>query len=330
MTPFVCKVTGAKANASPVDFDYAIPPRRCLNPENCFFGPRNPMYWLGDQRNMPENTIQSPHFSIRYGFREGAQHDIFKNTNPRRHVTKTVPQERRCNGKRSRLLDNKSGSAFDLTSPNCRCEAFVKNGEVRIEDTKNGRRTWTYSGTRFGPNTAVDKASFMAGPKYFPMSKGPYRLDLSNECYLYVTDSAGLVVWESLFSSGTRKAYIVDSFSGFDKDPSVWPKVKVFGGGGGGCDGESMKDTKKACGSSGCKALVGNFDDYKTCTTHDPLFHTQNACRDDTVLATKPRATSQRSVPSFLQRFDPRLRAGLEQVLQSPRTFMQGGLGGEG
>ena len=43
------------------------------------------------------------------------------------------------------------------------------------------------------------------------------------------------------------------------------------GGGGGGC--ESMIDIKKACGSSGCKALVKNFGDYKTCTKHDPLFH---------------------------------------------------------
>jgi hypothetical protein len=60
MTPFVCHVTGANANASPVDIDYAILPRRCLDPTNCNFGPRQPLYWLelGYQINMPE-TLNS-------------------------------------------------------------------------------------------------------------------------------------------------------------------------------------------------------------------------------------------------------------------------------
>jgi hypothetical protein len=63
MTPFVCHATNANTNASPIDFEYAIPPRRCLDPSNCNFGRRNPLYWLGngDEVNMPENILQAPH-----------------------------------------------------------------------------------------------------------------------------------------------------------------------------------------------------------------------------------------------------------------------------
>lgn len=88
MTPFVCTVVNSNNDASAVDIEYAIPPRRCLDPNNCVgnFGPRTPMYWLGEghQINMPEDYNQPPTYSIRYGFREGAQHDIFVGTNPRR------------------------------------------------------------------------------------------------------------------------------------------------------------------------------------------------------------------------------------------------------
>lgn len=35
MTPFVCHVEGASPTASPVDVEYAIPPRRCLDPTLC-------------------------------------------------------------------------------------------------------------------------------------------------------------------------------------------------------------------------------------------------------------------------------------------------------
>ena len=133
MTPFVCTVTGARRNASPVDVEYAIPPRRCLNPENCNFGPRQPLYWLGTgkQINMPEAKMQSPHYSIRYGFREGAQHDIFVDTNPRRYERKSLPSERQCgNGKSSRIFRDHYGD-WEMTSPNCECTAKVSNGRGR-------------------------------------------------------------------------------------------------------------------------------------------------------------------------------------------------------
>jgi len=58
MVPFECKVTEAKADA--------IPRRRCVDPTNCNFGPRQPLYWLGagEEINMPEDLRQSPHYSI--------------------------------------------------------------------------------------------------------------------------------------------------------------------------------------------------------------------------------------------------------------------------
>ncbi len=74
MTPFVCHVTGANADASLVDVGYAIPSRRCLNASNCFRPPQ-PAYWLGadDPRiNLPEITLQLPNYSILNGFRGGA------------------------------------------------------------------------------------------------------------------------------------------------------------------------------------------------------------------------------------------------------------------
>ena len=77
MTPFVCDVTGADPNASPVDIEYAIPPRRCLDPTNCNFGPRNPMYYLGeesDEINMAEPEYQSPHYSILFSLTIQATH----------------------------------------------------------------------------------------------------------------------------------------------------------------------------------------------------------------------------------------------------------------
>jgi hypothetical protein len=223
MTPFVCHVTGADPAASPVDVAYAIPPRRCLDPNNCNFGPRLPEYWLGQgsQINMPENNLQSPHYSILYGFREGAQNDIFVNSNPRRHVVQEVPPERKCSGKRSRIMDPSSWS--DLTSPDCGCTAVRQsNGEVRIYDGSRRVSTLTVGGN-FGPRDVAATSSFKADARYFPTSTGPYTMDLSDKCYLFVTDRDGLVVWESMVDSGRQNDYVNNVFTGFSPDPSEWP-----------------------------------------------------------------------------------------------------------
>ena len=80
---------------------------------------------------MPEVSLQPPNYSILYGFREGAQNDIFVNSIPRRHVTEQIPAEKMCNGKRSRTVEPSGWT--DLTSLNCRCTAKRQlNGDVRI------------------------------------------------------------------------------------------------------------------------------------------------------------------------------------------------------
>ena len=221
MTPFVCKVTGARADASPVDTALAIPPRRCLDGRNCAFGPRQPLYWLGagHEINMPENQKQSPHYSIIYGFREGAQNDIFVNTNPRRHVVKEILPEQTCNGEKSRVAEGATWT--NLTSPDCGCRA-VRNadGGVHIFDPSNNRvSTINTIGGNFGPRDVVGHADFKAGKDYFALSKRPYTMDLDDRCYLYVTDSDGFVVWESMYD----KRFIDEQFTGESPDPSVWP-----------------------------------------------------------------------------------------------------------
>lgn len=224
MTPFVCHVTGANANASPVDVEYAIPPRRCLDPTNCNFGPRQPAYWLGadDQRiNMPEVILQSPNYSILYGFREGAQHDIFVNSNPRRHVAERIPAEQMCNGKRSRTVEPAGWT--DLTSPNCSCTAKRQsNGDVRIFDGNIPISTIDIGGAS-GPLDLVKNNDFKAGGRYFPLGEGPYSMELNNKCYLFVSDANGVVVWESMFDSGYQQKYVVGTFTGMSPDPSEWP-----------------------------------------------------------------------------------------------------------
>jgi hypothetical protein len=224
MTPFVCHVTGTKANASPVDVKYAIPPRRCLDPTNCNFGPRQPAYWLGanDQRiNMPKVNSQSPNYSILYGFREGAQNDIFVNSNPRRHVTKRIPAEQMCNGKKSRTVEPAGWT--DLTSPNCRCTAKRQsNGDIRIYDGNSTISTIDVGGAS-GPLDLVKNKDFKAGGGYFPLGEGPYRMELNNKCYLFVSDANGVVVWESMFNSGHQQKYVLGTYTGMSPDPSEWP-----------------------------------------------------------------------------------------------------------
>ena len=280
---------------------HAIPPRRCLNPKQCNFGPRNPAYYLGVGKaiNMAEPNDQPPHYSIRYGFREGSQRDIFVSTNPRRHVTTLAPEEPpRCDGEPSRLsATDAGGAAWRLRSPDCSCTAELKSGkvEIRMESDESSpneverrafyltecqgdcdddadcqgdlichrhekgdpvpgcsggeqsdkdfcirpfagprvrptKRLWRHdvgNGTTFGPDDVLRGAQYKAGPDYFPMSRGPYRMDLDDECYLYVTSDDGVVVWESPVN-GSMRRMIVDSFTGRDPDPDVWPAVVEY------------------------------------------------------------------------------------------------------
>jgi hypothetical protein len=170
---------------------------------------------------MPEVTSQSPNYSILYGFREGAQNDIFVNSNPRRHVDLEIPAEQKCNDKTSRIVEPASWT--DLTSPTCRCAAKLQgNGKIRIFDGETPVSTVHIDGNS-GPRDLFKNASFKADGRYFPLGEGPYRMDLNDKCYLYVTDAKGVVVWESMFDSGHQVKYVVGTFTGMSPDPSEWP-----------------------------------------------------------------------------------------------------------
>ena len=170
---------------------------------------------------MPEVTLQSPNYSILYGFREGAQNDIFVNSNPRRHVAVTIPAEEKCNDKISRIVEPASWT--DLTSPTCRCTAKLQaNGKIKIFDGKTPVSTVHIDGNS-GPRDLFKNASFKACGRYFPLGEGPYRMDLNDKCYLYLTDAKGVVVWESMFDSGHQVKYVVGTFTGMSPDPSEWP-----------------------------------------------------------------------------------------------------------
>jgi hypothetical protein len=194
MTPFVCNVTGADPNASPVDVKYAIPPRRCLDPENCNFGPRQPMYYLGEassEINMAEPNYQSPHYSIMYGFREGAQHDIFENTNPRRHLNVSSAKEepRRCDNEvSSRLSDSAAEkTSWLLKSSNCRCTAELESGVLTIAVANNERPTNLPTPFPTVANDMRVKILDIVGnngspTRAFPLSECQGECDSDNEC----------------------------------------------------------------------------------------------------------------------------------------------------
>ena len=109
----------------------------------------------------------------------------------------------------------------NLTSPDFGCRAvWNADGGVHIFDPSNQRvSTINTIGGNFGPRDVVGHADFKAGKDYFALSKGPATMDLNDRCYLYVTDSDGLVVWESMYD----KRFIDDQFTGESPDPSVWP-----------------------------------------------------------------------------------------------------------
>ena len=158
------------------------------------------------------------------GFREGAQHDIFVNTNPRRHTTKPIPALLpECNGKKSHITEPAVWTT-ELTSSNCRCTAKMQtDGTVRIFDGSTPISTVDIGGGS-GPRDIINNASFKAGTRYFPKSNGPYNLILNDKCYLYVIDSKGVVAWESMYDNVIKRdEYVNNAYTGMSPDPTEWP-----------------------------------------------------------------------------------------------------------
>ena len=134
-----------------------------------------------------------------------------------------VPVEPKCSGKKSRITQPAGWT--DLTSPNGRCTAkrlSYSEATVRIYDGPTLVSTIEIGGTS-GPRDLFKNESFKADWRYFPLGERPYRMDLNDKCYLYVTDAKGVVVWESMFNSGHQTKYLLDTFTGMSPDPLEWP-----------------------------------------------------------------------------------------------------------
>jgi hypothetical protein len=191
------------------------------------------MYWIveGKEINMPENydLMQPPTFSTIYGFREGAQHDIFEATNPRRITpTSGFPAEQKCNGKPSRLTESKS--SFTLTSPDCGCTAVLQSGNLKIRDVSKSKTVYQLAYTKFGPDELMNDLTTKTSEYYFPKSAAPYRIDLNDRCYLALTDNKGVVMWESQVYGHLRNEYVLGTFKGYDRDPVEWGAPTPSGG----------------------------------------------------------------------------------------------------
>ncbi|KAG9012235.1 hypothetical protein FRB90_006758 [Tulasnella sp. 427] len=87
MNAFRCKITNTKSTAKKIGTPKVA--RRCghdpvLNrngdPKNCTVGAKQPLYWLQNERNnMFEGYYDPPFYNDLYGYKEGAQDDIFVN-----------------------------------------------------------------------------------------------------------------------------------------------------------------------------------------------------------------------------------------------------------
>ncbi|KAG8911118.1 hypothetical protein FRC01_005920 [Tulasnella sp. 417] len=87
MNAFKCKITNTKPTAKKIGKPQLA--RRCghdpvLNrdgdPKNCTVGAKQPLYWLQNERNnMFEGYYDPPFYNGLYGYKNGAQDDIFVN-----------------------------------------------------------------------------------------------------------------------------------------------------------------------------------------------------------------------------------------------------------
>jgi hypothetical protein len=231
MNAFVCRVTNVRSDATAVDVANAQPPRQCWDPRNCFFGPRLPMYWHNERDNMPEPgetsnpfrtagpSNNAPFYGTTYGWREGAQNDIFVNTNPYRgrRVQSVSPSSamivsgtanntltrgrtlRSPNGRfvldldsncRVRIRDN--GNTI-YTSPNrntgsdCR---LVVGTDGRVETRTRNGRVWETPFTRPASSTVTWRNAGVP----------PYSVEVTNMGQMLVRDGYRQNRWESQYN----------------------------------------------------------------------------------------------------------------------------------
>ncbi|PRP74785.1 hypothetical protein PROFUN_06646 [Planoprotostelium fungivorum] len=258
MTPFVCNVTNVRSNAKAVDVAHAQAPRKCYDPTTCTMGPRNPMYWKNERReihretvtdertaNMPEDGHRAPTYSILYGWKEGAQKDIFVNTNPNNYTARAAPTEKKCTNSTvnpkaygSRISSDKPATFLvdggdAIISPNCRYVAYLQRdtGNLIVKNLTDQQVLWYGGVKQRGPrpltlklladgqvNTYDSNGTVQwSTPMTQGLGKGPYHLDIINGGQLVLTDATQQHRWENFFFDDRENQFLSTS-----ADPAVW------------------------------------------------------------------------------------------------------------
>jgi len=272
MTPFQCRVTNARGDAKAVDTAHARPPRKCWDPANCAMGPRNPMYWMNKERNnMHEPHLFAPSYSTLYGFPEGAQKDIFVDTNTVSYTPKAFPPERKCGNKPSRLISSGNGTTVfresdALISPNCKYSAWIQgDGAIVVGPADRSTSVWDinfYWSTNNNPggngwvSTITSEGEIIiqnsngqrrwTSPMTKGVGKGPFRLEITDAGQLVFFDACGTNLWESTWNDQREQSWVTP----FNPDPAVWKTFKPNSSGNGGSSSSSSSSSSSTSGSS--------------------------------------------------------------------------------
>jgi len=245
VTDFACNVVNPSSTATAVDVANAQPARKCFNPSRCTQGPRYPMWYLAEGANMPETPHVPPTYSVRYGWSDGAQHDIFVNTNPNSKTAVPVPTELKCtnatinpNGLGSRITSNGPGIPSNnrtfssgIFSPNCLHKLYVDGDTITLVNRSGNVVTYVQSKMlpSAGPytlkisNTGVIQLINSTGIAVTTVDgvmgygTAPFRLDINDDGLLSITDALGIHRWENLIKN-IREDNVVST----DPDPVVW------------------------------------------------------------------------------------------------------------
>ncbi|PRP88488.1 hypothetical protein PROFUN_03205 [Planoprotostelium fungivorum] len=244
MTAFTCNVTGVHSGAQPIDYARAQPARKCYNPSRCYQGPRYPYYYGQLQgNNMPEIPHQPPYYSILYGWSEGAQHDIFVNTNPNTFQQVPLPAEQRCvnatlnpHNLGSRVVSNNASTYINesniggIISPNCLWKFYAEKGSgvIQMVSTFNSSQLYRISTSVKSPyqlqvsslggiclNGANSTSWCVQNIEGY--GQGPFHLDITDDGMLTLTDSMGMHRWESTFKDNRE-----DQVNPWEPDPAIW------------------------------------------------------------------------------------------------------------
>lgn len=213
MTAFQCNVT----NPSKKTIIKPVAPVRCDGQKPCYLYPNwgnttkvcpkslNPMYWANAQGNnmpMPTNWQCAPTYNTYYGFPDGAQHQIFTDS-------ENVAFGSIGDVIRSGDVISSSAGSFMLSPHGHTKLAVQENGELVLSDARNGRVYWSTNtaGQGVGPYYLVvgedgvlalkdSKSAVLWHSDTAAKGVAPYRLKLKDVVSLKLVDSNSSPVWE--------------------------------------------------------------------------------------------------------------------------------------